>query len=111
MDRNFGRCIRERKIEINLVRVLHAHIEHHEKDEEQGDGFENGFKHGERLECLAPTTYYAPPLPAIGIRAAADHPEPNNRWFKGITLLLGTLPSCSAPVATSFSGFHYGRLS
>jgi hypothetical protein len=27
------------------MRVVHAHVEHHEKDREQRDGFDDGFEH------------------------------------------------------------------
>ena len=46
MDRFFLRDARDGKTEIDLVGVVHAHVEHHEKDREEGDGFDDGFEHG-----------------------------------------------------------------
>src|SRR3954467_8889858 len=45
MDRLLVRRARDGEAEVDLLRVVHAHVEHHEENDEQEKGLEDGFEH------------------------------------------------------------------
>src|ERR1019366_871597 len=46
VNRRLCRRAGDRKIEINLVGVVHAHVKHDKENDEQRDRFEDSFEHG-----------------------------------------------------------------
>src|SRR4051812_9120664 len=46
MNRGLFRHTRNGETKIDLMRIVHAHIEHDKEDDEERDGFDDGFQHG-----------------------------------------------------------------